>query len=186
VSLHGSNRRYIPPEATCEGCFLESELPLVAFATLTLPTRASRVRLDTSFDQWVQGVQAHNVRTIGWIRAYEPRPQLHAHVVLLSAGPVDCEQAVWLWMHVTGARSRGAAKVEPYQQGIGGLNYVLKSLGSDAEDIGFSQNLSAFVPHGDTRFFGLNAEERRHIRRIQAQAQANRKSARQPEISELV
>jgi hypothetical protein len=89
-------------------------------------------------------------------------------------------------MHVTGARSRGAAKVEPYQQGIGGLNYVLKSLGSDAEDIGFSQNLSAFVPHGDTRFFGLNAEERRHIRRIQAQAQANRKSARQPEISELV
>jgi hypothetical protein len=169
VPLSVAGRRYISDAAWREGVFLEAELPLQAFATLTMPHNASQMMLDDVFPRWANSVQTHNRLTIGWIRAYEHDPQRHIHAVLLAGNTLDCFHAEMLWRELVARGYSLAAKVEPYRYGVGGLSYVLKSLGSPTEDVHFSHNLSAFSPHRAFRFFGRTRTERRQIRRIQAQ-----------------
>lgn len=121
-------------------------------------------------NRWMELVQEHNAVTLGWIRALEPSPQLHAHVAILAARSIDNRHASLQWMQVTGARSKTAAVVEPYRFGICGLGYIMKSLDSHYEDVAYSSNLLAFVPDAERRHFGRNAAERRQIRRIERQA----------------
>ena len=160
-------RKHIPNAPLFEGNFLEAKLPLRAFATLTLPYHASPMMLDDRFSRWVRSVQAHNRLTLGWIRAYEPEPERHIHAVLLAAAPLDCFHAAMIWREQIARRYTTAAIVEPYENGNGGLAYVLKSLDKDFEDVRFSANLSGFVQGGAARFFGSNSAERRQFRRIQ-------------------
>ena len=125
--------------------------------------------LDDRFSRWVRSVQSHNRLTLGWIRAYEPEPERHIHAVLLAAASLDCFHAELIWREQMAQRYPTAATVEPYQCGMGGLAYVLKSLDRPTEDVQFSRNLSAFVPGSAARFFGLNSAERRQLRRIRRQ-----------------
>jgi hypothetical protein len=90
-------------------------------------------------------VQAHNRLTLGWIRAYEPEPERHIHAVLLAAAPLDCFHAAMMWREQIAIRYPTAAMVEPYENGIGGLAYVLKSLDKDFEDVRFSATSTGFV-----------------------------------------
>jgi hypothetical protein len=169
VPLSINARKYIPNAALCEGKFLETKQPLRAFATLTLPYHVSPMTLDDCFSRWTRSVQAHNRRTLGWIRAFEQEPERHIHAVLLAAAPLDCFHAALVWREQLARRYPLAAKVEPYRYGIGGLAYVLKSLDRSTEDVQFSRNLSAFVPGSGARFFGRNSAERRQLRRIRRQ-----------------
>jgi hypothetical protein len=172
VPLSVAGRRYIPRMTLCHAAFLEERLPLRAFATLTMPYDVSQMAMDDAFRCWTACVQSHNRLTIGWIRAFEPDPQRHIHAVLLAMDVLNCDHAALIWRELVARRYPLAAKVEPYRYGVGGLAYVLKSLDRNTEDIQFSENLSAFVPNSAFRFFGSNAAERRHIRRIHSQSAA--------------
>jgi hypothetical protein len=166
VPLSIDARKYIPNAPLFEGNFLEAKLPLRAFATLTLPYHASPMMLDDKFSRWVRSVQAHNRLTLGWIRAYEPEPERHIHAVLLAAAPLDCFHAAMIWREQIALRYPTAAMVEPYEYGIGGLAYVLKSLDKDFEDVRFSANLDWFCLAGERSPSVRNSAERRQIRRI--------------------
>jgi hypothetical protein len=172
VPLSNNARRYIPNAALCEGEFLETKLPLQAFATLTLPYHASPMTLDDYFSRWTRCVQSHNRLTLGWIRAYEAEPERHIHAVLVAARSLDCFHAELIWRELVARRYPSAAKVEPYCNGMGGLGYVLKSLDRPTEDVQFSRNISAFAPKSTARFFGLTSAERRQRRRIRLQQSA--------------
>jgi hypothetical protein len=159
-------RRYIPNAAIREGEFLESKLPLRAFATLTLPYHVSPSMLDDCFSRWTRAVQSHNRLTLGWIRAYEQDPERHIHAVLLAAAPLDCHHAALIWREKIAPRYPTAAMVKPYEYGIGGLAYVLKSLDKDFEDVRFSANLNWFCLARQRSPSVRNSAERRQIRRI--------------------
>jgi hypothetical protein len=165
-------RRYIPNTALCEGQFLETKLALRAFATLTLPYHATQMTLDDYFSRWTRCVQSHNRLTLGWIRAYEPEPERHIHAVLVAAGSLDCVHAAFIWREQVARRYALAANVEPYQYGIGGLAYALKSLDQLTEDVQFSSNLSAFGSGCKAKLSGLTSAERRQRRRIRLQQTA--------------
>ena len=83
-------QRSIPAAAKLEGDLLEAKLPLRAFATLTTVMQSSQRRFDDSFQRWVQGVQAYNGVTIGWIKAEGTRPST------ALARRVDCRFAAGL------------------------------------------------------------------------------------------
>jgi hypothetical protein len=166
MSLSGNGRRYIPEEAKQGADYLESILPLQVFVTLTVPSEVSVIRLDGLFNHWITGVQAHNRLTLGFIKGYERQPRLHVHAALVAAHTLDCDHAALLWQGVIGRRSSSAARVEPYEYGIDGLAYVMKSLDTMPEDVQFSRNLSAFFGGSASRFFGRNRSERRQVRRI--------------------
>ena len=111
-------------------------------------------------------------RAVGWVdfvRAYERQPRRHIHAALVAAHRLDCGHAKQLWQGVIGRRSSSLAEVEPYEYGIGGLAYIMKSLDSLPEDIQFSRNLSAFSLGSGSGFFGRSREERRQVRRIRRQ-----------------
>ena len=162
-------RKYIAAEAKLEGNFLESKLPLRAFATLTLPHNASIMKLDATFSRWIEHVQAHNRLTVGWIKAYEHRPKRHIHAALVAGAPLDCPHAASIWADLIAPNFKMAAEVEPYRRGILGLGYILKTLGSPTEETQFSRNLSAFAHDSGTRFFGRTSAERRQVRHIRNQ-----------------
>lgn len=162
-------KRTIPTMARIEGDFLESKIPLRAFATLTTLMQGSQGKFDDSFRQWVQGVQAHNRVTVGWIKAHEYDPQRHAHVALIAGRPLDCPHAESLWRTIAAPRYRQAGEVKPYRSGICGLGYILKQLDVPAEDIQFSDHLAAFAHTiGKSQFRSTSAQRRQH-RRIAAQ-----------------
>jgi hypothetical protein len=108
-------------------------------------------------------------RDSGWIKAIEPFPLRHIHIILFSGKEIDCSHAEDLWKAIVAPRYLDAAKVEQYVQGIGGASYVLKSLDKDYEDVEFSPNLTAFYPGSAALSFGRNRSERRQIQRIRAQ-----------------
>jgi hypothetical protein len=172
VSTGDAGSRYIPKKVLRVAALLEDRLTLQAIATLTLPYRASRMALDTYFSEWANVIGRHNRLTIGWIKAYETEPQPHIHAVLVASGPLDCSHARQSWREIAAPRYPEAAFVEPYRFGIGGLGYGMKSLDRSSEQVQFSDNLSAFLPGGGTRFFGRTSAERRHIRRIALQREA--------------
>src|SRR5271170_897296 len=138
-------KRKIPTAALIEGGFLESNLPVRAFATLITLKQCSPNWFDGAFQEWVQGIQAHNQRTLGWIRSFEPAPQLHAHAVLIAHSPIDCDYTEAVWRSLVPQRYKNAGEVKPFLPGICGMGYVLKQLGSSFEDAQFSDNLSAFA-----------------------------------------
>jgi hypothetical protein len=168
--------RRIPLSALIEGDFLESKLPVQAFATLTTSRRLARYRLDELFSRWIQGVQAHDGWTIGWIKAEEYAPQRHVHAALIAASPLDCAHAARLWKSIASPRYSRAAKIERYRKGICGLGYVLKTLGDSLEDAQFSPNLPAFAPSLKP-VFPANSAQKRQRRRIMQQFQ---KAAQKP------
>jgi hypothetical protein len=144
--MRGSKgKKKIPPAALMEGVFLESKLPVRAFATLITLRRSSPNWFEGAFRDWVQGIQAHSGRTLGWIKSLEPAPQLHAHAVLVAHFPLDCDYAQFFWRSIVPHRYKKAGLVEPFLPGLCGLGYVLKQLGSSFEDAQFSDNLSAFA-----------------------------------------
>jgi hypothetical protein len=157
-------KRKIPTMARIEGDFLESRLPVRAFATLTTVMQASQGRFDDLFRRWVQGVQEHNRLTVGWIKAHEHDSQRHAHVALVAGAPLDCSHAESLWQAIAAPRYRQAGEVQPYRSGICGLGYVLKSLNSSVEDVQFSANLTAFAQgSGKSQFRSTSARQHRRI-----------------------
>jgi hypothetical protein len=151
-----------------EGDFLEWTLPAKAFATLSTRCRVAPHRLDELFTAWIQGVQAHDRITLGWVRSIEIYPQAHVHAALIAAAPLDCTHAALLWRAMTAPRYSDAARVEPYLNGLCGLGYVLKHLGSSTEEAQFSDNISAFAPGCGKSLFRTNSVQRRHVRRIKA------------------
>jgi hypothetical protein len=161
-------KKYISSIAKLEGRFLEEALPVRAFASLTTIMQFSEARFEDCFNRWVQGLQAHNRVTIGWIRALERTPQRHSHVALIAASSLDCRHAETLWQAIASPRYDKAAEVKPYVSGIGGATYVLKELGI-SEAVQFSPNLTAFASLDSARFYGRNRTERRQIRRINEQ-----------------
>jgi hypothetical protein len=166
-------KRKIPTKARIEGDFLESRLPVRAFATLTTVMQTSQGKFDDSFRRWVQGVQAHNRLTVGWIKAHEYDPQRHAHVALIAGRPLDCPHAEGLWQAIAAPRYGQAGEVRPYLLGVGGLGYVLKQLGSVADDVEFSPNLTAFGQESGKSQFRSTSQQRRQQRRIGAQLRQN-------------
>ncbi len=167
--------RRIPPLAKLESRFLESILPVRAFVTLTTRRRMALHRLDNAFCVWIRSLQAHNGVTLGWIRSTEETPQRHIHAALIAASPLDCAHAAVLWRMMVSPRYAEAAVVEPYKDGLYGLGYVLKQLGSSNEEIQFSDNIAAFAQHGGKSLFPTNAAQRRQRRRIGTQlTQASR------------
>lgn len=169
MSSKQTRRSHISAEALAFGNALEAILPFRAVATLTLPHSASIPALDGMFTRWLDGVQAHNHLTLGFIKAYEMYPRRHIHAALVAAGPLDCVHAVLLWQGVIGRKSSTLAQVEPFKYGIGGLAYLTKSLRSSAEDVQLSKNLSAFQNYSASQFFGRTSSERRQQRRIRLQ-----------------
>ena len=169
MSSKQTRRSHISAEAVAFGDALEAILPFRAIATLTLPHSASIPALDGMFTRWLDGVQAHNHLTLGFIRAYEIHPRRHIHAALVAAGALDCLHAVLLWQSVIGRKSSTLARVETFKYGIGGLAYFAKSLDSSAEDVQLSKNLSAFGNGGALQFYGRNSAERRQQRRIRLQ-----------------
>lgn len=168
MNSSAAGRHRISPLAQLEGNFLESRLPVRAFATLTTPGQVAQHRFDELFSAWIRGVQAHNRLTIGWIRAEECAPQRHLHAALIAASSLDCAHAAQLWKFIAAPRFSEAAKVEQFQEGICGLGYVLKSLGSSPEDVQFSPNLAAFASNLKS-VFRTNSAQRRQRRRIMEQ-----------------
>jgi hypothetical protein len=152
--------------AQCEGAFLETALPVVAFASLTTPRKISRIRFDGVFKQWIDLVQAEERVSLGWVRAYEQAPYLHAHAAIIATAPIHCRRSEDLWMQVTGSPRKDSAKVESFEPGIYGVAYILKTLGTEHEDIAFSPNIPAFVPASDDQFYGRTPKERRARKRI--------------------
>lgn len=169
MTLLNKGKRKIPVATLTEGDFLESKLPVRAFATLTTPRRLSRDMLDGSFSAWVQGVQAHGGTTLGWIRSTENTPQMHIHAALIAAAPLDCLFAARLWRDMVAPRYSNAAKVELYRLGFCGLAYVLKQLGCAADDIEFSDNIAFFAAGSGKSLFRTRSAQRRQCRRIKEQ-----------------
>lgn len=151
--------------------FLEFKLPARAFATLTTRGRTARYRLDESFSAWIQGIQAHNKATLGWIKSNESNPRLHIHTALIAPVPLDCHHAAQLWQMMVAPRYTDAAKVEPYRLGLCGLGYVLKRLDTRMEEIQFSDNIGAFAPGSGKSLFRTSSAQKRQMRRIKAEIQ---------------
>ncbi len=144
-------------------------LPVRAFAHLTTQRRMAQYRLEGSFSAWIQGVQAHNRVTLGWVKSIEILPQPHIHTALIAAVPLDCTHAATFWQAMVASRNSKVAEVEPYRRGFCGIGYALKQLGSCTEQIHLSDNIAAFAGTGAKSQFQTNAVQRRQRRRIRAQ-----------------
>lgn len=170
MPLSRTSRTKVAEVPRLEGEFLENVHTAQAFVTLTRTSHASRLKLHDDFQRWTRGLQKHNRLTVGWIKAVEPSPRRHIHIILFAGKAIDCAHAEDLWRAIVAPRYLEAARVDPYAYGIGGAAYVLKSLDRDYEDVQFSPNLIAFYPDSEHLAFGSNRSERRQIRRIRAQS----------------
>jgi len=169
MSWRATGQRRIPVAAKMEGNFLESRLPARAFATLTTPRRVGQRRLAESFSAWIQGIQAHNRVTLGWIKSIENDSQPHIHAALIAAARLDCTHAAMLWRAMVAPHYSEAAIVKPFRRGLCGLGYVLKRLGNTTEDIQFSENITSFAAGNEKSLFRTSSAERRQGRRIKGQ-----------------
>lgn len=160
--------RLIPPTARLEGIFLESVLPVRAFANLTVRQRMSSASLNDAFLAWTQSIQAYHKTTLGWVRSIESLPKRHIHAALIAAVSLDCDHAASLWQMMVAPRYSEAATVQPYRRGLCGLGYVLKTLDSRTDAIQFSDNIGAFAPGSGKSMFRTSSAQRRQFRRIKA------------------
>lgn len=173
MPFSGRHRSKIPPLAQLEGNFLESQLPVRAFGTLTVPFHMPQYALDESFSAWIGGLQAHSRITLGWIKSIENEPKRHIHAALIAAAPLDCVHAARLWRAMVAPRYSEAAMVVPYQPGLCGLGYAMKQLDSSSENIQFSGNILAFSCGDHESLFRTNAAQNRQQRRIRAQIEGS-------------
>lgn len=171
MPLSSEPLRSLPALAWLEGDFLESFLPVSAFAHLTTVRRFSEEKICCAFNEWIHGIQAYERLTLGWVRAIEAKPQRHIHAALIAAGELDCKYAARLWQQMVAPHYDEAASVKPYQCGLGGLGYILKQLGSPAEGIRYSDNIAAFAQNCEKSLFPTNSAQRRQQRRIRAQTE---------------
>lgn len=155
--------------ARSEASFLESALHVQLFAHLTTPQRISEMALRGVFTDWILRLQARHHVTLGWVRAIERRPSPHIHAAVLAATPLDCAQAADLWQGIVAPRYSGAAKVELYQAGLCGMEYILKTLDTVADEIHFSDNAAAFAVTARKSIFQASPSQRRQERRIHEQ-----------------
>lgn len=158
-SSNGEDGRELPRIETASKSFRNSDD--------AAPGRAAQAR--ESFSAWIQGVQAHNRVTLGWIKSIENDSQPHIHAALIAAARVDCTHAAMLWRAMVAPRYSEAAIVKPFRRGLCGLGYVLKRLGNTAEDIQFSENITSFAAGNGKSLFRTSSAERRQRRRIKAQ-----------------
>lgn len=168
MSMGTRRRRNIPPIAKMEGNFLEWNLPARAFVTLTTPRRVARYRLDEWFSAWVRCLQAHHRMTLGWVKSVEISPRPHIHAALIASAPLDCTHAAALWQMMVAPSYSDAARVEPYKDGLSGLAYIMKRLGSSTEESQLSDNINAFAPGCGKSMFRTNSKRRRQVCRIKA------------------
>ena len=159
----------VSPLAKLEGKFIESNLPLQAFAHLTIPWRGNQEKLFGQFRGWIQALQRYHRITIGWVITLEHKPSPHIHAALIASAPLDCTHAALLWRAIAAPRYSEAARVEAYRDGCCGLGYVLKQLDTNAEDIRFSDNLTAFASTAGQSAFEASPSHLRQQRRIQKQ-----------------
>ena len=159
------------------GNFIESILPVRAFATLTTPTARSIMELESLFPIWIRGIQAPNRVTVGWVVSIEAYPQRHIQAALVSAAQLDCRHAIDLWQAMVAPRWPDAARVEPYTQGHCGLGYIMKQLGSVSVEPRLSDNLPAFSSGFTASQFEENSLQRRQTRRIKAQLAREREAS---------
>lgn len=159
----------IPELAKLEGDFLESLLPVRCFATLTIRRRISVDDLTSIFRQWILDIQQQHRVTVGWVQSIESFPKRHIHAALVAPIALDCDYAAQRWQQMAAPNYREAAKIEPYQNGLCGLGYVLKHLQCPANPIEFSDNISAFAHGAGTSLFPTTPSQRRQSRRIKAQ-----------------
>ena len=178
MSLSSEPMRSLRALCRSEGAFLESVLPVRAFATLTTLQRFSEARICGAFGDWILGLQAHGRLTLGWVRAIETHPRRHIHVALVAAAALDCDHAAIFWRQLVAPRYADAAKVKPFRPGLCGLGYILKTLAAPYEDVRLSENLNAFAVNCPSIHCRTNFAQRRQYRRVQAQIQANGGSAR--------
>lgn len=169
MSLSNKPEKRITQTVREYGRFLEERIAFQAFVTLTFVRSVSIRQIDGVLAAWISELQKHNRATVGWIRAIEPKPRRHVHLLLVTGGALDRAHAERTWKDFAGGNFREAARIEEYVKGIGGGAYVLKMLDHNYEDVRFSDNLSAFYGEAGTSFFGSTRGQRRQMRRIQAQ-----------------
>jgi hypothetical protein len=151
------------------GWFLEKNLPIQLFATLTCPYATNHVAFDTLTAEWILSIQKRERQTIAWVRADEVGHRRYSHFLVIAKRPLAADEATLDWQKRAGSRLREAAKIESFRFGEGGAAYVMKSLGYDNEEISFSPNLYFFGTKGIVRSGRLNAAKRRQCRRIDQQ-----------------
>jgi hypothetical protein len=169
VSTSNESMLELPALSRLEAAFLESVLPLRAFAHLTTLDPMTADALAESYRAWTGSFQAYHRFTLGWVRSIEFDPQPHIHAALVASRPLDCEYAARLWRQMIAPRYADAAKVEPYRRGLCGLGYILKEIHSPRDCIQFSANLAAFGRGQGKSLFPTNAAQRRQQRRIKEQ-----------------
>jgi hypothetical protein len=155
-----------------EGEFLESVLPVQAFAHLTTLHDVSQYALGFAFRRWIDMVQRHHRLTLGWIQTMELQPATHIHAAIVAAAPLDCDIAARMWREQVAPNYCDAAQVKSFERGLCGLAYVMKELGNDSDAIRFSENITAFVQTNDRVTIPAN----RQWRRIQAQIRCHQTS----------
>ena len=170
MSLHTTGPSRIPIIAQKECSFLESILPVQAFAHLTTVRRTGEDRLHAHFIEWTFRIQAHHRITLGWVRSIEAQPMPHVHTALVAAIPLDCECAAAFWQERIAPRFNDAARVEPYRLGLCGIGYILKQIGSHGDGIRYSENIRAFTREPSKSLFPTTPAQRRQQRRISEQS----------------
>lgn len=127
------------------------------------------MQMKDALDQLEIAVQAVIRRTIAFVWSVERFPSWHVHAALVCAAPLslqDCEQAETLWRKIVRARNKDAAQVLPYLDGICGMSYIVKELGTDIEEIQMSDHIPAYYPNSPLKYYGVNSAQRRKTRRI--------------------
>lgn len=112
--------------------------------------------------------------TLAWLVAYEPRPWLHAHLMLAAPAPLDCRSAQERWLCIADTRDTDRALVEQYDPSRSALAYVSKMYGTHLDEIRLEGPLAAFLeisPLSRTL-----SRDRRRARHIEEQKKVQRTS----------
>ena len=108
------------------------------FCTLTLRPGLKYKSAVRQFSAWCQSLEALAGREIYWIRVTERGRSLgalHFHVLVAESSSVSIVRAEQLW-----GRLAGDAQINVFDEGRGGVAYVLKSI-SDRPDYDFDAKL---------------------------------------------
>lgn len=162
------------PEQTAFAEFIEP-YPWRAFATLTTFHKNPQAWWDTASWAWLRAVQSSQRKTLGWLLSYEPRPYLHAHLLLAAMAPLDCRDAALRWLPIADTRDRKRAIVMPYDPSLGAHAYVSKLYGTSIDDVRLGGPLNDFLGIPPSR--PLGALDRRRVKRLLGQQVPPRSSA---------
>src|SRR5277367_757688 len=113
--------------------------------------------------------QAVHRRTIGFVCAVESNPQLHAHLALFAAGPLNYAFIERLWLEAIGSRDSQFAQAQPYELGRSGIAYIVKTIGTEWDEIELSSNFTDFARRDPSSSHLGNARQQRRYKRIALQ-----------------